>query len=369
MRGRGAPEWLRARRRLGGAAGLEEVVTLAPVALHRRRDGFRGMIAPAPRSVGERSAPPCPDRPNGNCGPAGIVAETVNDILAIFRGPGGFEVGHANAPMSFPADGIDRSWAKSLEAWWHWSVTRAMDGDRMRTLAGMLRVMETQRPLVRVGGAEDGGYLIPDDLEGVEACFSPGVGGSSDFERAMLDRGIPSFLIDASVEKPKGLPKGISFEKLFLGAATRGNTVSLPDWVARHAPGSGDLVLQMDIEGAEYDVLATSPRDVLRRFRVLLVEFHRTHRALVPSGHRRLMGALESLVADFVPVHLHMNNARPFVRCGAYDMPRAFEMTFLRRDRAGRMRPSRAVPHPLDTPNVPGHPDLPPPGWMTGSGA
>ena len=30
-------------------------------------------------------------------------------------------------------------------------------------------------PLVRIGGCEDGAYLVPDDLKGIESCFSPDV--------------------------------------------------------------------------------------------------------------------------------------------------------------------------------------------------
>ena len=36
-----------------------------------------------------------------------------------------------------------------------------------------LRVYQTE--LVRLGGNNDGGYLLPNDLEGITACFSPGV--------------------------------------------------------------------------------------------------------------------------------------------------------------------------------------------------
>ena len=37
-------------------------------------------------------------------------------------------------------------------------------------------------PLVRIGGNRDGAYLVPDDLTGVSACFSPGVSNRKDFE-------------------------------------------------------------------------------------------------------------------------------------------------------------------------------------------
>ncbi|GAA8118001.1 hypothetical protein HpBT107_13970 [Helicobacter pylori] len=36
--------------------------------------------------------------------------------------------------------------------------------------------------MVRWGAKHDGGYLIPNDFEGIKALFSPGVGGESAFE-------------------------------------------------------------------------------------------------------------------------------------------------------------------------------------------
>ncbi len=62
------------------------------------------------------------------------------------------------------------------------------------------RVIDPGIDLIRVGGDADGGYLIPDDLAGIEACFSPGVDTVATFERDMVARGIPCHLIDASVD-------------------------------------------------------------------------------------------------------------------------------------------------------------------------
>lgn len=36
--------------------------------------------------------------------------------------------------------------------------------------------------MIRIGEVHDSSYIIPDDLEGITACFSPGVGPSSSFE-------------------------------------------------------------------------------------------------------------------------------------------------------------------------------------------
>jgi len=35
----------------------------------------------------------------------------------------------------------------------------------------LVKPVKTNHDLIRVGGQVDGGYLIPDDLEGIETCF------------------------------------------------------------------------------------------------------------------------------------------------------------------------------------------------------
>ena len=50
--------------------------------------------------------------------------------------------------------------------------------EKLNNLAKALRPVITQHPLIRIGSEFDGGYLVPDDLDGVSACFSPGVNDS-----------------------------------------------------------------------------------------------------------------------------------------------------------------------------------------------
>ncbi len=222
-------------------------------------------------------------------------------------------------------------------------------------------------PLTRIGGGADGGYLLPDDLDGIVASFSPGVSDKMDFDLAILERGIPSFLADASVP---GLPQPhplATFDPLFLGPRTEGQFISLDDWVARYAPDRGDLLLQMDIEGAEYETLAAASDVTLDRFRILLVEFHGFHRILSPKHLERMAPAFERLAEKFAVVHLHPNNAAPPVRAAGHSLPPVFEAAFLRLDRAGDLTAPPALPHPLDRPNVAGLPDYPMPRfWSAG---
>jgi hypothetical protein len=63
------------------------------------------------------------------------------------------------------------------------SVSRCVDVQLVRCLIKRLHPVTTDKKLVRIGGEGDGGYLVPDDLDGVMACFSPGVGATASFER------------------------------------------------------------------------------------------------------------------------------------------------------------------------------------------
>ena len=49
---------------------------------------------------------------------------------------------------------------------------------------------KTNVPLQRIGPSGDGGYLVPSDLKGIHALFSPGVGEISGFEKECASIGL-----------------------------------------------------------------------------------------------------------------------------------------------------------------------------------
>ncbi len=54
--------------------------------------------------------------------------------------------------------------------------------EKVEGLIKSLHPIKTEHELVRWGAKHDGGYLIPNDFEGIRVLFSPGVGGVSAFE-------------------------------------------------------------------------------------------------------------------------------------------------------------------------------------------
>ena len=241
-------------------------------------------------------------------------------------------------------------------------VTRTADTARVRSLIEACRPVATDVPLVRVGPDADGGYLVPDDLEGVRLCLSPGVDDKIAFELDLAARGVPSALADHSIS---GLPLEhpmLSFEPLRVGALDAPGRTSLDGWVARVAPPrSGeapDLLLQMDIEGAEYPALLAASSETLERFRVVVVELHHLDRLFDPVALDLLEACLERLLALFDVVHLHPNNALPVYRVDDLVVPQALEMTLYRKGRGGRGGTAPSLPHPLDRDCEPGRPTL-----------
>jgi hypothetical protein len=104
-------------------------------------------------------------------------------------------------------------------------VNSVTEAGKLQTLATKLWPVRTCLELIRIGAAYDGGYLVPDDLKNISACFSPGVAGYATFEEALLaDFGIESHLADYSVDGPPNGFNPKSFKKNTSGLIVTSNT-------------------------------------------------------------------------------------------------------------------------------------------------
>lgn len=249
---------------------------------------------------------------------------------------------------------LSKRWLRRVGLW----VAQSTPEAELLRLIQRLRPMRTEHPLVRLGAEGDGGYLVPDDLEGVVACFSPGVAREASFERALLARGARCFLADASVSQPPLQDARVDFERKHLGVIDDEHTLTMDQWLSR-AP-DGDLLLQMDIEGAEYSVLLATTPDALRRFRIIVVEVHQLDGLFDRGRFRFFASFFRKLLHDFHVVHLHPNNRGVRVSGRVVTVPELLELTLLRRDRASELCPVKVgeLPHPLDRPNVRDAPEL-----------
>ncbi len=217
-----------------------------------------------------------------------------------------------------------------------------------------IRPVNNGYQLIRVGPASEGSYLLPDDLDGLALNISPGVGETWQFEKSLLkDFGIPSWMVDASVPKPPTLPNQMEFfDKFLVPHPTWDSGISISELIVKADEiygSNSDLMLQMDIEGAEFECLLYVKRSDLLRFRIIAIEFHDMELWVQNSFFAKtLMPIFNKLLNDFDVVHSRANNhAHTFFYKG-YFIPSALELTFHRKDRSKSYAGFRNLPSELD---------------------
>ena len=238
---------------------------------------------------------------------------------------------------------------------------------KLRDVLKFLRPQPSPFNLVRLGGDSDGAYLVPDDLVGLSYCISPGVDTCKRFEDDLLEiYGIPSVLCDPTTDDSRlsaPLVKGKQIlVKKWLTSRNSDEEITLGSLVLNYcSPGHLDKLLQIDIEGGEYEGLGTVDLQTLLSFRIIIIELHNLDMLIRPwdKSYEKMMKFFALISAHFVCVHAHGNNC-----CGdisvpgvALNLPRVLEISLIRIDRFESAAKIRTVNplvknHPLDVTNV-----------------
>jgi len=233
----------------------------------------------------------------------------------------------------------------------HAAVTQRTPRGQLKKLIEMLAPVKYEgRGLIRMGASADSGYLIPDDLVGVDACFSPGVDQVSKFEKDCADYGMKVFMADKSVDRPAENHDSFAFVQKYIGALTTDEFMTMDHWVKSSLQNHhSDLLLQMDIEGAEYEALLCMSDELMQRFRIMVVEFHELDQLWSAPFFSLGRRVFEKILQTHMCVHIHPNNCCGTLLKDGIEIPRIMEFTFLRNDRLGMYTPAMTFPHELDS--------------------
>jgi hypothetical protein len=214
---------------------------------------------------------------------------------------------------------------------------------------------------LRIGAETDGGYVVPDDFDGIAECFSPGCAGYWHFEKYLEDKyQIHSHICDSEDQRPKNLGAKQDFQPYYLGPSTEGNFITLGDWVRKvELKDSSDFILQIDIESAEYLTLIATSSELLSRFRIIVIELH--HLEVIKNRHAFEMlykPFFDKLLSIFDVTHAHANNC-----CGNWQykdvsFPVTLELTLHRKDRRLTSGTPKLNLSLLDAPNLSDRPEL-----------
>jgi len=231
--------------------------------------------------------------------------------------------------------------------------TALTDKRLLTALIHKLHPVDTGNKLVRLGPAGDGGYLVPDDINGIEACFSPGVNTVSGFELDCANLGMHVFMADNSVDMPAASHRNFHFVKKYIGAITGNNYMTMDSWVDSSLAGTNsDLLLQMDIEGYEYESILSMSEKLQNRFRIIVVEFHMLDKLFSHYFYLLASRVFDKLLHTHMCVHIHPNNYKKIFELSGIAVPPMAEFTFLRKDRIKNYSYAHEFPHILDSSNT-----------------
>jgi hypothetical protein len=247
--------------------------------------------------------------------------------------------------------------ANSLAMLVGYELVRESSKDQVVRLLKMLTPQNVGHELIRVGNTNDGGYLLPNDLNGIVRCISPGCDQNISFETDLLEQfSISSIIVDKKAAKPKNLDNAHTYIEKWIGVSESEEQVTLGEIIRYHK--AGDLILQMDIEGEEYKTLSHTSRADLERFRIITIEFHHLSR-LKNSIFLEFAGpaVFGKLNDSHIVIHVHPNNCAPSWSHKGILYPEVVEVTYIRRDRVLIEPTNSLVPNTLDAPNVLGNPE------------
>lgn len=209
---------------------------------------------------------------------------------------------------------------------------------------------------VRVGTKDgDGGYVMLDRFSPNQKIFSYGIGGTVDFELEFADRGHDVFMFDHTIEKLPQSHSRFAYSKEGVAGTDQpdASLYSISHHVARYSIDETNMILKMDVEGAEWDALGAATPNLLCRFEQITLEAHDFWRLSDPGFRESVAAVLEKLARDFTLFHVHSNNYADLCFVDGLVVCPVIELSYVRSDLVRRLPTATVYPTPLDPPNNP----------------
>lgn len=216
----------------------------------------------------------------------------------------------------------------------------------------LLEVQSVTSGKVRIGGPNDGGYVMANDFERNSIAYSIGVGPQVQWDVEMAERGLVIHQYDHTVP---GLPQEHpNFRYTPLGIApdmTQADLITLEEMLTRNGhKHKSNMLLKIDVEGAEWDVFDALDHALLAKFDQIVVEFHGLEYLGSDSFRERCNRVFRKLNFHHVPVHIHANNYSAVHLLENIPVPGVVELSYCLRSRFTFAPSEEIFPTELDQP-------------------
>ena len=238
--------------------------------------------------------------------------------------------------------------------------------DYYRELKKILRIKRVKDfPFVRLGKQNDGGYLMVENFctTGGGIAYSFGISNDVSWDLDMVNRGYDIFQYDMTINQLPVENEHFHFFKEGIGGIkdVEKSLDTLENFIKRNGHTENkNMILKMDVEGAEWDFLYTMPKNFLSCFNQMVFEFHNL---IQPKNLFNMAVTLELLrkISDtHTLVHLHGNNFGSYLQIeNVGTFPDTLELTYLKTDDyLFEDDENIFLPIELDQPNQPAFPEI-----------
>lgn len=185
----------------------------------------------------------------------------------------------------------------------------------------------------RFGKNHDGGYIIYNDIDKDTRAYSFGISNDVSWEKHFIQYGKDAQMYDHTI---KGLPEEnalFNWHKIGIAGEDKPeerlmSMVSILD--ENDDIENKNLILKMDVEGAEWDFINNTSSDILDNFKQIVFELHDLNPSIVVCSNP-IINALKKLNLTHQAVWVHGNNYGPAYVDGDEILPQALEITYLNR--------------------------------------
>ena len=237
-----------------------------------------------------------------------------------------------------------------------------MEKTYYQCLHELLKISPVKNKMCRLGRHGDGGYVMADTFHQGGIAYSFGINDDVSWDEDMAKRGYHVYMYDHTI---KTLPYERSEFHFYRCGIMSSPLVSphmetLENLLHNNLHMDvNNMILKMDIEGAEWDVLANMNENILARFDQIVLEYHNLLEA-DEEKEKLIFSALSKINSTHKLIHLHGNNMGNYMRLNDKVFPNALEATYVRKGFPRIIWSNSEINLPLDIdePNDLCRPDL-----------
>ena len=228
-------------------------------------------------------------------------------------------------------------------------------GAFFRDIKSLLKIRKVDAyDVVRVGKNNDGGYLMLDDFSDDMRAYSFGICDDMSWDKWISQRsGMTVFMYDHTIQHAPENCALCPFKKIGIGVTddSTHSLYSLKTILKQNEDlENNNLILKMDIEGAEWDIIDSWEVEDLSHFRQISLEFHGLTNI---SNSQQIIRCLKKISCSHNPIWIHGNNYVPAEECDGMVIPISLEVTYARINSYTFSKERVYLPFAADMPNKP----------------